>query len=313
MSAAPKISVVIPVYNSARYLPECLDSILAQDFRDFEILISDDGSTDDSLDIIKSYAAKDNRIRWWQNPVNLGLTRNHNYCLRQAEGDFIKFVHQDDKLLHPSVLGRMVNLLEQDESVSLVGTGSELIDAESRVLEVRNNFVTSGTYDGMDTIVKCLAANQNLIGEPTAVLFRHHHSGRGFDERYRQIVDLEFWFHLLEQGRFAYLAEPLFAYRVHEQQATATHHRTKVAKDENLQLFTDYQHKPWLKEHATRQMWFRQIYDLRKKYGARGRQVAAPAMAKLKPSWYALFWLRHKLCNPFVKLKKRIFRLLTGS
>jgi glycosyltransferase involved in cell wall biosynthesis len=312
VKASPKVSVLIPVYNSERYLAECLDSILAQDFRDYEILIADDGSTDNSRELIKAYAAKDARIRWWQNPQNLGLTQNHNACLREARGEFIKFVHQDDTFLQPSVLARMVEILQQDATVSLVGTGSNLIDEQGRVLAVRNNFHHTGTRDGKDTIVTCMETNQNLIGEPTAVMFRKSQAGRGLDERYRQIVDMEFWFHLLEQGRFAYLAEPLFAYRVHPQQATETHKRTGVSDDEHLQLFIDYFRRPWLKTHATREMWFRQIYHLRKNYGERARGPTAEAMPKIKLSWYALYWLRRKAVNPFTKIKKHLRRLVAN-
>ena len=309
--SSPKVSVLVPTYNAGPFLAVCLESILAQDLTDYEVLISDDGSTDGSQAIIESYAAKDPRIRWWRNPQNLGLTRNHNYCLREARGEFIKFVHQDDKLLHPSVLSRMVKLLEEDATVSLVGLGSNVIDAQSCVLEVRNHFKESGTYDGMDIIVKCLEENQNLIGEPTAVMFRKSQAARGFDERYRQIVDMECWFHLLEQGRFAYVAEPLFAFRVHPQQATQKHKVENVAEEEQLLLFKDYLHKPWLKFHATRLMRFRQIYFIRKNYGARGRELVVDAMLELKPFWYGVYWTTRKVCNPFIKLKRRIARYLS--
>jgi len=66
----PKVSVLVPVYNGERYLAECLNSVLAQEFQDLEILISDDGSTDNSAQIIRAIAARDARIRWWKNPRN---------------------------------------------------------------------------------------------------------------------------------------------------------------------------------------------------------------------------------------------------
>ncbi len=308
MSAAPKISVVIPVYNSARYLPECLDSILAQDFRDLEILIADDGSTDGSLEIIKSYAQKDSRIRWWQNEKNLGLTGNHNAVMHAARGEFIKFVHQDDKILHPSALAKMLEPFERDASVSLVGTASELINSKSQALAVRNYFRKNGTLDGKDVIVKCLEENKNILGEPTLVMFRKSQASRGFDSRYRQIVDMEFWFHLLEQGRFAYLAEPLFGFRVHPQQASAANARSGAAREEQMLLLTDYCAKPWLAEHATARMWFKQIYYLRKKYGERAAPLIAQAKQKISALAYAWCWLEHRVTAPFVRLKERQLR-----
>lgn len=305
VKSSPKISVLIPVYNSERYLAECLDSILAQDFHDFEILIADDGSTDNSLELIKSYAAKDARIRWWQNPRNLGLTRNHNACLQEARGEFIKFLHQDDKFLQPSVLSRMAAVLEQDATVTLVATSSHIIDEHGRVLTERNYFQPTGARDGKNVIVQCLEANKNLIGEPTVVMFRKSHAARGFDERYRQILDLEFWFHLLEQGRFYFLSELLVAYRLHPQQATKANLRTGASAEDHLLMFLDYHRKPWLAEHATRRMWFKQIYYLRKIYGARAKTPTAEAMAALNPFWYSIYWLEHKVTGPLKKIRER--------
>jgi len=308
MSDTPKISVVIPVYNSARYLPECLDSILAQDFRDYEILIADDGSTDGSADIIKSYAQKDARIRWWQNPKNLGLTGNHNAVMSEARGEFIKFIHQDDKILQPSAFAKMLEPLERDASVSLVGAASELINAQSQALAVRNYFRKTGTLDGKEVIVKCLEENKNILGEPTLVMFRRRQAARGFDPRYRQIVDMEFWFHLLEQGRFAYIAAPLFGFRVHPQQASAANARSGAAREEQLLLLTDYRTKPWLVSHATARMWFKQIYYLRKKYGERAAPLLAQAKTKISPLAYAWCWLEHRLTAPLARLKERSIR-----
>jgi len=304
-----KVSVLIPVYNAARYLPECLASLLAQDFKDMEILVADDGSADGTAEIIRQFAARDARLRWWKNPRNLGLAGNHNACLQAARGDFIKFIHADDKLLHSSALTRMVAALEQDETVSLVATGAQIIDEQSRVLRVQNNFRRTGRWEGKAVIVRCLEQNGNIIGEPTRTLFRKSQAQRGFDARYRQIGDLEMWFHLLEQGCFAYLAEPLFAYRIHPQQATALNRCNDAIADEHLMLLTDYHGKPWLGEYASRRMWFKQIYYLRKKYGPRAQPLTADMMAALKPFWYRLYWLEHKLLHPLGKLMERCRRI----
>ena len=84
----PKVSVLVPVYNAGPFFAECLESILVQDFGDYEVLISNDGSTDGTVAIIERYAAKDPCILWWKNPLNIGLTRNHNHFLREARGEF---------------------------------------------------------------------------------------------------------------------------------------------------------------------------------------------------------------------------------
>ena len=290
----PKVSILIPVYNGALFLAECIESILNQDFGDYELLISDDASTDGSVALIKHYAAQDPRIRWWRNPVNLGLSGNFNCCLRAASGEYIKYILQDDLALAPSAVRRMVEALDADPAVSLAGTGSHVIDAGSHLIEVRNNFHRTGAHTGKAVIVQCLEQNGNIIGEPTVTMFRRRQAGRGFDERYRQIVDLEFWFHLLEQGRFAYFAEPLFAFRVHPQSATASHQLTGHCAHEPLLLLMEYYRKPWMDEHATRRMWFMQIYYLRKKPGAQTGALTADMMTRIKPAWYVVNWLQTK-------------------
>ena len=109
---APLVSVLIPVYNGEPFLAECIESVLAQNFADYELLISDDGSTDGSSAVIRRYAERDGRIRWWRNPRNLGIGGNFNACLKAARGEYLKYVLQDDKLLDPAVLRRMVATLE---------------------------------------------------------------------------------------------------------------------------------------------------------------------------------------------------------
>ena len=307
---APKISVLVPVFNGEAFLAEALDSILAQDFSDYEILVSDDCSTDGTAGIIEAFAAREPRIRWWRNPVNLGLTQNHNACLREARGDYIKFIHADDLLLQPAALRRMAQVLDEDATVSLVASGAQIIDAESRVLRVQNSLPKTGVCDGLAVLVQCLEQNGNIIGEPTRTLFRSRQARRGFDERYRQTCDLEMWFHLLEQGRFAYLAEPLFAYRIHPQQQTAQDRRTRASVDEHLWLAQTYFTRPWLAEHATRRMWFKQIYQLRKRYGPRAAGLTTEMLARLNRFWFALFWLEHKISRPLEKIT-RLIRLCT--
>jgi glycosyltransferase involved in cell wall biosynthesis len=306
-TARGQVSILIPVHNGERYLRECLDSVLMQDFPNLEILIADDCSTDYSVEIIQAYAARDARIRWWQNPVNLGLTQNHNVCLRAARGEYIKFVHADDRLLQPSVVTQMVQALEANPAVALVSTGAFIINEQSQVLRLENKFRRTGDWDGKAAIIRCLEANGNIIGEPSRTLFRKAHAGRGFDERYRQLMDLEMWFHLLEQGRLAYLAEPLIAYRVHPNQATKEHHRTGVSADESLMMVTDYYRQPWLAAAATRRMLFAQIYSLRKQYGTRAAQITGDMMSQLGPGGYALGWMRRKVVRPFEKLSRRLF------
>ena len=93
----PEISIIIPIYNSSVFLPKCIGSVLAQTFNDYELLLIDDGSTDNSLDIIREYADKEQRIRvFHQNNAGVGSARNTG--LREAKGKWVTFVDSDDWL-----------------------------------------------------------------------------------------------------------------------------------------------------------------------------------------------------------------------
>jgi len=309
----PLVSVLIPVFNGEPFLAECLESVLAQDFSDCEILISDDGSTDGSAAVIERFAARDSRIRWWRNPRNLGIGGNFNACIKAARGEFLKFVLQDDKLLTPSALRQMVTTLESDPSVSLVVSASQLIDAQSRLIQVRNSFGRSGVHEGKEVIVYCLTKNANVIGEPSLALFRQRQAARGFDDQLKQLLDLEMWFHLLEQGRFAYIAEPLCAFRQHPAQLTEVNRLSGASAEEDLTLMERYYTRPWMKDFITPQAIFTQVYYLRKRGKERPAAVATVMARDLNPLTYVLCWVRHKVTRPFNNFrrwleKRRILR-----
>ena len=307
---APKVSILIPVFNGEKFLPECLNSILDQDFTDLEILVADDASTDGSATLIESYAARDQRIRWWKNSKNLGLGANWNSCLRAARGDYIKYVLQDDILLSPATVGLMVAELENNATVTLVGSASQLVDAESQLMETRQYF-NPGILEGLAIIRQCLERSANRIGEPSVVMFRRAQADRGFDERFRQLIDLEMWFHLLAQGKFAYLPEPLCAFRKHAAQQTVLNRRQIIPGTEELMLFQTCYQQPWFQAMLTRQLLFSQIYSLR-----RCRTAIAFRRQMLNDfggGWYGVYWLKRKLTQPFIKLWRRLDRIFNGE
>ena len=306
----PKVSILIPTYNYARYLPEAIESILGQDFRDFELLISDDCSTDNSAEVIARYAAKDNRIRFQIQPVNLGVVQNLDWCLAQARGEYVKFICGDDKLLSPTAIRQMANLMESDPAISLVASASLVIDAHSRVIDARNHS-RRGVHDGKKTIVRCLERPPNLIGEPTVVMFRKGHGARGYNTRYRQLLDLEMWFHLLEDGKFGYLDEPLCAFRKHALQQTNVNRTSGQADDEILWLVEEYISKPWLCKMDVQQILFAQIYWFRKSPAARTSAAFGKMKLKLGSGWYAACWLHYKITRPFLNLQSSLKKRLT--
>ncbi len=296
----PKVSVLVPVYNGEKYLRECLDSILAQDYASVEILVADDGSNDGSAALLADYAARDPRIRWWKNRRNLGLVENWNCLLQEARGEYIKFVFQDDKLLSTLAVSEMAQALDDQPGVTLVACASYVIDALSQVLEKRDYF-RAGISNGGQIVVRCLEQPGNLIGEPSVVMFRRSHATDGFDPQYRQIVDLEFFFRLLEQGDLWYIRKPLAAFRRHPNQETVKNHCSGIADKEDLSLMRKWFAKPWLKERATRQMLFMQMRHLQKLYGEEADELTSEMMRRLGKGWFVLYGLKRKISRPLKK------------
>jgi glycosyltransferase involved in cell wall biosynthesis len=298
-----KVSVLIPVYNGARHLTACLDSVVAQDFGDLEILLGDDGSTDASREIIQSFAARDRRIRWWQNPRNVGLTANSNACLRAARGDYLKFVHQDDLLLSASAIRKLAAALDEHPGAVLAGSRQHLTGTGARPTIFSER---GGCFCGRKMIVASLEQNTNLIGQPTLTMFRRQQGLRGFDERFTGFMDFEMWCHLLEQGDFVYLPEALASWRVHEHHQTARAAANRESELEHLRFMEVYYAKPWLKAVATDRMWFTQIYYLEKKYGAKAGHLTNAMKSQLTPRRFAWQWLRHKAGRPLGKLARKL-------
>ncbi len=245
MNGVPAVSVVIPTYNYARYLPEAVESVLAQDFRDFELLVADDASPDDTAEVMAEYVRRDPRVRFVRHEKNLGMVENWNWCLAQARGRYVKFLMGDDRLQAPHALGRMVEVLEQHPDVVLVATARLIINDTSQPIDIWNPLGAADTQLPGPTWIRRHLATQvqhlNAIGEPSATLFRRDAAGRGFDPGLRQLVDLEMWLHLLQHGDLYYLAEPLCCFRRHSAQQTEVNRAQALHEQEELQIYLRYQ------------------------------------------------------------------------
>ncbi len=133
----PILSIGLFVYNGAKFLPETLDSILGQTFRDFELIISDNASTDATQQICEQHAARDSRIRYHRNHANMGAGWNIRRVFSLATGKYFKWAACDD-LYEPTFLGRCVNALEQDSTFVLAHSRTRVIDERGKFVEDYN-------------------------------------------------------------------------------------------------------------------------------------------------------------------------------
>jgi polysaccharide pyruvyl transferase WcaK-like protein/glycosyltransferase involved in cell wall biosynthesis len=132
--AGPTVSIGLPVHNGARYLEQSLDALLAQTFTDFELIISDNASTDETADICRAYARRDPRIKYVRQPVNLGAVPNHNVLVDLARGRYFKWASHDD-LYAPELLERCVAVLESRPDVVLAHCWDAIVDEHGAVVE----------------------------------------------------------------------------------------------------------------------------------------------------------------------------------
>jgi glycosyltransferase involved in cell wall biosynthesis len=129
MNARPKVSVGIPVYNAEKFLRETIDSLMVQTFPDFEIIISDNASIDETEEICRSYADQDQRVRYHRNENNIGIVPNFNRLFGISRGEYFKWVAADD-IMAPEYLARCVDVLDQDSTVVLAAPRVKLIEAD---------------------------------------------------------------------------------------------------------------------------------------------------------------------------------------
>jgi len=134
MSTAPRLTVGLPVYNGEEYLAESLEALLGQSFTDFELIISDNASTDDTGDICRRYEKQDSRVRYFRQPRNLGLAPNVNFLRSQARGELYKEAAHDD-LYARNLLERCVEVLDEYPRVVLVHSWTAKIDGSGKVTE----------------------------------------------------------------------------------------------------------------------------------------------------------------------------------
>ncbi|NJM58057.1 MAG: glycosyltransferase family 2 protein [Synechococcales cyanobacterium RU_4_20] len=223
----PLVSVCIPTYNGSNFLAYALESISIQTYLSIEVIVSDDGSQDKTLDIAFQYSAHPIRI---YAHGRLGPVENWNFCIRQAAGKYIKFLFQDD-YLESTCIQRLVTAAEADPGIGLVFSPRYLkIDddlgyaSSLRGLHLSWSHLNS-VQQGLDLLKDpaLVKVPYNKIGEPTNTLIsKQVFDAIGiFDPFFQQLPDLEMWFRIMQTYQVAFVSEPLSTFRVHREQETA--------------------------------------------------------------------------------------------
>lgn len=217
---APRVSVVMPAYEAARFLGEAIESVLAQSFHALELVIVDDCSTDRTWEIASEFARRDARVRPFRNERNLGIvrTRNRAFAEADARSDYFAIMDSDDVCL-PTRLERQVAFLDAHLDHALVGGHTLVIDERSNEIGIRRYPTTH------DRVVAAMG-RYNPIAQPTATLRRSALDAVGrYDEGFPRCQDYELWLRLAARFKIANLDEPTLKYRWSATQGKRSHLR----------------------------------------------------------------------------------------
>ncbi len=201
------ISVIVPTYNSEKFIEDCLDSILMQDFDSFEVLVSDDKSTDSTREVLKKYGEVSNLKVFYQD-VNLGITRNCNFLLEQSKGRYICFFAGDDVML-PGKLRKQFKFMEQNVSYSFCYHQAEIFNTYSGRTILNTDQKSKHVIQDVDTLISAMGVPASM-----SIMARKTMLPKGFfNNKFKYVSDWLIQIELALNGQIGFISEVLCKYR----------------------------------------------------------------------------------------------------
>jgi glycosyltransferase involved in cell wall biosynthesis len=217
-----QISVVMPAFNAERFLPEAIESVLAQTWKGFELIILDDGSWDSTREIAQSYALRDSRVRV-ESHANMGIAATLNKGLALSTGEWVVQMHADDVMM-PNRLERQLAFVAEHPELAAASSWIEHINAEGKVIASGNSPLVTHA-----AVQKVFIANELIGVSHSACILRKSavQAVGGYREQFRVNEDIDLWSRLLEHG-YKILVQPecLLEYRIHAGSASIARART---------------------------------------------------------------------------------------
>lgn len=234
MSSEPLISICIPTYNGSQYIEKCIESCLAQSYRNIEIIVCDDCSSDSLINVLNPYLKKDCRITFYQNEKNLGLVGNWNKCMNYASGEYIKWLFQDDwmdvnaieEFVEIANKGYDFIVSKRNFILNELATDEDKMYYSKKVKTLENYFNQDeiGCYFPTSKIKDIVVSNiaLNFIAEPSLIFFKRtliKEVGL-YDHLFHQICDLEYNMRLASKVGVYVLNKPICHFAIHAQSTT---------------------------------------------------------------------------------------------
>lgn len=276
------VSVCIPTYNGERYLEEALNSVKSQTYKNIEIIVSDDRSTDRTLQICRQFQETTDIPMHIHSHTPAGIGANWNNCITNANGEYIKFLFQDD-ILEDSCIEKQLNTAVEKK---LVAVCSKRLIIDENGLPVTSGDWYSGCYDLQKSFLRLDFQDfhllektdlknlypyhliSNIFGEPIAFLFEK----RIFDEvglfstKYKQILDAEMGYRILKKYPVGIMEEKLFRFRLHDEQESSKNKKRKesLLEDEEFKVFIVKNFYPYLSRSTLKYFLTRRYPNLHK-------------------------------------------------
>lgn len=207
------VSVLLPSYNHEKYIGETIESVLNQTFSDFEFIIIGDCSPDNSVEIIKKYVDKDDRIKFYIHDKNMGIAKTENELIDLAKGKYIAFLNSDD-VWHESKLEKQLNLLEKDENL-IIWTEGEIIDENSNLVGKKFTKTYGSRKKKLNGDIFNALLHGNYILFASLMFKRDNLKGLRFIEDLKIINDYPFELALAKKYKYHFIKQPLTYYRMH--------------------------------------------------------------------------------------------------
>lgn len=244
MKNNPLVSLLIPTYNQAKFLPRAIQSALDQNYPNLEIIVHDDASTDNTPQVLKQFS--DSRLQIIRTKDNHGMLGGWNYIVNKARGEYLKFLASDD-LLDKSCVSKLVVAALANPRAALITCQRNLIDQEGNVVDILGFAKQDSVVAGLEHAHWILTdIRANKIGEPTAVLYPKKLLKKAgeYDPTFSQFGDFEYWIRLLAYGELVYLHQPLCSFRIHPASGTSQAQLDGRFITETFRLIDKYYNSP---------------------------------------------------------------------
>ena len=228
----PKVSILMPVYNAGQYIAQAIESIISQSFKDWELILINDGSTDNSESVVMQY--EDDRIYYIKNAENLRLIKTLNKGIDYCDGQYIARMDADDICL-PDRLKQQVDFLDSHTDYLMCGTSASVIDNSGKKTGKIHN-LTDNSY-----LQISLLFSPSFI-HPSMMIRKEILQQNKYDEAYKHVEDYELWCRIARQGKIANIDKELLEYRWHDSNVSVLHSKVqdelkdKIIKEELKRL-----------------------------------------------------------------------------